>query len=117
MFRILPHRALIEPKATVTAVEARQEESTATVRIDGLLCSACASNVQQALERVEGVRAAHVDLDRGEAVVRYDASRAAPDALVRAVEGAVILRPLRRLLAAAHRRIVGRGHQTPNARA
>jgi len=31
-------------------------------------------------------------------VVRYDASRAPPEALVRAVEGAVVLRPLRKLL-------------------
>ena len=98
MFRILPHRAFIEPKASVSSVEASDGESTATLCIDGLLCSACASNVQSHLERVPGVRDARVDLGRGEAVVRYDASRAAPEALVRAVEGAVVLRPLRKLL-------------------
>jgi len=99
MFRIIPHRALIEPRAAVVETSGAGPESTATLRIEGLLCSACAANVRRRLERVAGVRSAEVDLELGEARVAYDAARTTPQALAAAVEGAVILRPLRRLLA------------------
>ena len=100
MLRILPHRALVEPRAAVARIDANDGQSTATLRIEGLVCSACAANVERHLRGVAGVESAAVDLDSGEACVVYDAARVAPDALVRAVEGAVLLRPLRRLLAA-----------------
>ncbi|MDZ4278714.1 MAG: heavy metal-associated domain-containing protein, partial [Dehalococcoidia bacterium] len=80
MFRIIPHRAFIEPKARLSNVESRPNEAIATLRIDGLLCSACAANVRARLEAVEGVREAAVDLARGEAAVAYDPARTAPEA-------------------------------------
>jgi copper chaperone CopZ len=108
MFRILPRRLLIEPQAAVT----RWDATAATLRIDGLVCTACATRVRQRLERIEGVRSARVDLDRGEAFVTHD--HAAPEALVAAVEGAVLFPKARRLLAAITGHIVvGRGLQTP----
>ena len=100
MFRLIPHRALIEPKASVARIEDTAEGATVTLRIEGLLCSACAANVRSRLERADGVRSAAVDLERGEARVNYDPARTSPEALVAAVEGAVIFRPARRLLAA-----------------
>jgi copper chaperone CopZ len=100
MFRLIPHRLLIEPKASVARVEKTGEGATAVLRIDGLLCSACAANVRRRLERVHGVREASVDLERGEAEVSYHPARTTPEALIATVEGAVILRPVRRLLAA-----------------
>lgn len=105
MFRIIPHRAFIEPRATVVEASGAGPDATATLRIEGLVCSACAANVRSRLERVPGVRSAEVDLRQGEVRVAYDAARATPEALAAAVEGAVILRPLRRLLArlAGHR--------------
>lgn len=100
MFRIIPHRLFIEPEASVVETAGAGPDATATLRVEGLLCSACAANVRSRLERVAGVRSAEVSLERGEVLVAYDAARATPEALVAAVEGAVILRPLRRLLAA-----------------
>ena len=99
MFRLIPHRALSEPRAAVTGVREQGGQSTATLQIEGLVCSACAANVERHLRGVAGVESAEVDLDTGEACVVYNASQASPDALVRAVEGAVLLRPVRRLLA------------------
>lgn len=99
MFRILPHRALVEPIATVQHIDANDDCSTATLYIDGLVCSACAANVRGQIEQVDGVREAHVDLDTGEAHVVYDALRTAPEALVAAVERAVLFPKARRLLA------------------
>ncbi len=110
MFRLIPHRAFIEPKATFVETKASDEGATATLRVEGLLCSACAANVQRRLEGVEGVRAAQVDLERGEACVTYEPDRATPEALVAAVEGAVILRPARRLLAALGRGLARGAH-------
>ena len=99
MLRILPRRALVEPKATVQRIDAGEDCSTATLHIDGLVCSACAANVRCQIEQVVGVRDAHVDLDTGEAHVVYDALRTAPEALVAAVERAVLFPKARRLLA------------------
>ena len=100
MFRIIPHRAFIEPRASVVEAGGAGPDATATLRIEGLLCSACAANVRRRLERAPGVRSAQVDLERGQARVTYDPGRTTPEALAAAVEGAVVLRPLRRLLAA-----------------
>ncbi len=105
MFRIIPRRAFIEPRASVAAVDAGDGSAVAYLRIEGLLCSACAANVRGRLERVDGVGSAQVDLERGEAQVTYDPDRATPQALTAAVERTVVLRPLRRLLAAL------RGHR------
>ncbi len=104
MFRIIPHRALIEPKASVKSVDGAGEDRTATLRIEGLLCSACAANAGRSLEAVDGVRHARVDLERGEARVTYNSNRTEPAALATAVERAVLLRPARRWLAALSRR-------------
>lgn len=100
MFRIIPHRALIEPKASLARLDSSGAEATAVLRIEGLVCSACAANVRGRLERVDGVSSARVDLDRGEARVRYDATCATPEALVVAINQAALFRPLRRLMAA-----------------
>ena len=107
MFRLIPHRLLIEPKASVARVDEAAEGAETTLRIDGLLCSACAANVRRRLESVDGVRSAEVDLEREEAQVSYDPGRTTPKALVAAVEGAVLFRPLRRMLGALG------GHRSP----
>jgi copper chaperone CopZ len=107
MFRIMPHRALIEPTAGLTHLEVAGSDATAVLRIDGLVCSACAVRVRSRLEDVDGVSSARVDLERGEARVVYDATYATPEALVAAVESAVPFRPQRRVLAAVS------GHSRP----
>lgn len=112
MFRLIPHRALSEPKAAISSVREEDGRSTATLHIEGLVCSACAANVERHLRAVEGVESARVDLDSGEACVIYNAAQASPDALVQAVEGAVLLRPVRRLLA---RLAGGRAHHSITA--
>jgi len=110
MFRILPRRLLIEPQAAVT----RWDATEATLRIEGLVCTACAARVRRRLERIAGVRSARVDLDRGEAFVTYDPACISPKGVVAAVEGTVLFPTARRLLAAISRHIVvGRGLQTP----
>ena len=103
MFRIIPHRLFFEPEASVLSAKNHGETATAALRIDGLLCSACAAHVRRRLQRVDGVRTATVDLQSGQALVTYDPARATPEALIAAVEGAVLFPRARRLLAAAAR--------------
>ncbi|MCH8026084.1 MAG: heavy-metal-associated domain-containing protein, partial [Chloroflexi bacterium] len=78
--------------------------------MEGVRCGACDVTVRRRLAAVAGVRSANVDLERGEAEVRYDADRASPSALTEAVERAVVLRPARRLLAALAVRIARNEH-------
>ncbi len=56
-----------------------------TLKVTGMTCQHCVHAVTQALEGVDGVRSARVDLDAGRADVEYDESRASTDALVGAV--------------------------------
>lgn len=43
-----------------------------TIPVRGMSCSHCVKRVKDALESVDGVRAAEVDLDTEQAVVTYD---------------------------------------------
>jgi copper chaperone CopZ len=55
------------------------------LKIAGMTCGHCVRTVKEALERVDGVAEARVDLDAGQATVDYDASRTTPRALATAV--------------------------------
>jgi copper chaperone len=110
VFRIIPHRLFSEPKASVAQVEQGPDTAIARLRVEGLLCSACADNVRRHIEAVEGAGSADVDLERGEARVTYDPARTTPETLARAVEEAVILRPARRLLGTLGRRFARKQH-------
>jgi len=45
-----------------------------TLPIAGMSCQHCVQRVKEALEEVEGVNSANVDLDEGQAVVTYGGS-------------------------------------------
>ncbi len=57
-----------------------------SLKITGMHCSHCRVKVEQALQKVAGVHGASVDLDAGSAEVDFDGQKAAPDALVAAVQ-------------------------------
>ncbi|MBI4570612.1 MAG: heavy-metal-associated domain-containing protein [Chloroflexi bacterium] len=85
MLRILPRRLLTEPSAAIERVEARGRGAVATLRVEGLVCDACAARVRSHLRRLPGVRAARIDLESGRARVAYDPARATPEALAAAI--------------------------------
>ena len=99
MFRVLPHRAFIEPTVSIQRIDETRVGSTAILRVDGLLCSLCAANVNSRLAAVEGVQSVNVDLEESVAAVTYDGERVETNQLIAAVEAAIILKPVRRLLA------------------
>lgn len=99
MLHVLPHRAFVDPAVSIQRIDNSGGETTAILHIDGLLCSLCAANVNGRLEAVEGVHSANVDLEAGIATVSYEGERVDANELIAAVEGAVKLKPVRRLLA------------------
>ena len=58
------------------------------LKITGMTCGGCTSNVTHALEAISGVKAVEVSLSAGEATVQYDERLASPERLKSAVTGA-----------------------------
>src|SRR5690606_13540996 len=59
--------------------------ATTTLKISGMTCGHCVKSVTEALEDVDGVKRADVDLQQGRATVEYDESRTTPRSLAQAV--------------------------------
>lgn len=58
------------------------------LNVTGMTCAHCTHAVKNALEELDGVRSARVDLDAGTAIVDYDEGRTEPGAMGVAVAGA-----------------------------
>jgi P-type Cu2+ transporter len=56
------------------------------IRVQGMVCAACASLIEHRLRREPGVIAAHVDFAMHRAYVTFDAQRSTPAEIARAVE-------------------------------
>jgi Cu+-exporting ATPase len=57
-------------------------EATLHIQVGGMSCAACQSHIRKALEQTPGVTEAAVSLMSGEATVRFDPARVAPEALL-----------------------------------
>jgi copper chaperone CopZ len=66
----------------------QKEEKTELLPITGMVCEGCVAAVKAALESIDGVTGAEVSLEKKQAVVRYDPSRASREDFRRAVEAA-----------------------------
>ncbi len=47
-------------------------EKFAMLKVEGVHCEGCASNIQQALKSMESVKEVRVDVKRGNVTVRFD---------------------------------------------
>ena len=61
---------------------------TELLKVTGMTCGGCISNVTDALKAVSGVNNVKVSLSAGEATVRYDERLTSPNQLKSAVKGA-----------------------------
>lgn len=59
--------------------------ATVTLKVKGMSCDHCVRSVTEALQRVDGVERANVDLNAGRAVVEYREGTATPRSLESAV--------------------------------
>jgi copper chaperone CopZ len=66
----------------------QKEEKTELLPITGMVCEGCVAALKAALESIDGVTGAEVSLEKKQAVVRYDPSRASREDFRRAVEAA-----------------------------
>lgn len=79
------------PMADAAAYQAALQEVKATegtqvaFKVDGMHCGDCSTKVVTALKGVDGVNAAAVDYQTGEAIVSIDASKTNADALLAAI--------------------------------
>ena len=67
---------------------APSELATETFPIEGMTCASCANRVQRALNKVEGVADATVNLATEQATVRYAPDQTGGDDLIAAVAAA-----------------------------
>ncbi|WP_369694376.1 heavy-metal-associated domain-containing protein [Methanosarcina sp. KYL-1] len=58
------------------------------MKIEGMSCKHCVMAVKKAIEAVDGVQKAEVDLEKKQAVVEYDENKAKLEDLRAAVRGA-----------------------------
>ncbi|SCC94100.1 conserved hypothetical protein [Thiomonas sp. X19] len=61
---------------------------TELLKVTGMTCGGCTSNVTHALKAIPGVGEVKVSLSAGEATVQYDERLTSPDQLKSAVKGA-----------------------------
>ena len=61
---------------------------TQLLKVTGMTCGGCTSNVTHALQAINGVGDVKVSLSAGEATVQYDERLTSPDQLKSAVKGA-----------------------------
>ncbi len=61
---------------------------TEYLKVTGMTCGGCTSNVTHALKAIRGVSDVNVSLAAGEATVQYDERLTSPDQLQAAVKGA-----------------------------
>jgi len=61
---------------------------TEHLKVSGMTCGGCTSNVTNALKAIAGVGDVNVSLASGEATVQYDERLTSPDRLKSAVKGA-----------------------------
>ena len=56
----------------VGVITAAAFTKTATIKVDGMMCSKCSASVSKALKATEGVQEVQVSSEKGEAVIKYD---------------------------------------------
>jgi len=59
-----------------------------TLKVDGMSCEHCVRTVTKALQKLDGVKKAKVNLKKGLAEVKYDSEKVGADDLIKAVENA-----------------------------
>ena len=88
VFAIYPYVAVANSD-NIAAHDARGTVGTAIgLHVGGMTCGSCASHIDEALMRVDGVIRSEVDYDRATATVIYDPAGSSPAVLVRAIEAA-----------------------------
>jgi len=55
------------------------------IPVEGMSCSACVARVKKALKGTDGVSETHVNLEKGEAEIRYESAKISPEKLAKKI--------------------------------
>ena len=106
--RVYPLRLLRAPGLRTCTPPHDQRPGHTTLAIEGLVCGLCAARARDVLAAVPGVDEARVDLRRGVVELRHARSKPLDArALTRALDGVVVARGVRLVLAALAARASG----------
>ena len=106
--RVYPLRLLRAPGLRPCTPPHDQRPGHTTLAIEGLVCGLCAARARDVLAAVPGVDEARVDLRRGVVELRHARSKPLDArALTRALDGVVVARGVRLVLAALAARASG----------
>jgi len=71
------------------AATAAQDDKAAgkvcVLKVEGMVCGACASRVEKEAKKIAGVNAAKVSQRKGEAEITYDPTKTSPEAIAKTV--------------------------------
>ena len=75
----------------------QQEEKAAKgqmclLKVSGMACGACASAVEKAAKRIEGVTSAKVSQPKGTAEITYDPAKTTPEAIAKAISAGTLFK-------------------------
>jgi periplasmic mercuric ion binding protein len=62
-----------------------QTAQTCTLKISGMVCSACAATVEKTGKKIDGVISIKASQPRGTAEITYDPAKTTPDAIAKAI--------------------------------
>ncbi len=82
---MVPSAALSqESSKTATPGTAKLRVTQCALKVSGMTCGGCAGMVEKGLLKLEGVKAAKVDFETGEAEVEFDSKKISPEKIVAA---------------------------------
>ena len=74
--------------AVTTVVQGRQKgdgDRTGTLKVSGMACSVCASTVEKAAAKIDGVKIAKANQPQGTAEITYDSTKLTLEAIAKAI--------------------------------
>ncbi len=64
----------------------KKEHAVCTLKVSGMVCSACSATVEKTAKKLDGVIAATANQPKGTAEITYDPAKTTPETIARAVQ-------------------------------
>ena len=82
---ILGTVALLSVGSAAHAQPQSETDKVATLKVSGMACSVCASTLEKAAAKIDGVKAAKANQPQGKAQITYDSAKVTPEAIAKAL--------------------------------
>ena len=64
----------------------KKEHAVCTLKVSGMVCSACSATVEKTAKKLDGVTAATASQQKGTAEITYDPTKTTPETIAKAVQ-------------------------------